>query len=255
MARPAVVFFTYMFANNDEFQVGTTLGFNTAQYCGYIEKFFTEDIEDKKVNFYFPDIDEFQFMKSASDITTTDGGGWNAQKLFGLYQIIDTATASLSATTEYNPENWKIIDLTPQTLNYSSWSATTINKTDLIGSLYIVSESEIDAAPSFVLNDHIIQPSTSPTDLRLGFGEEQFLFGNISTQIASEIYRTEFNIVLDDEYYNTSQNPTWDNSQSVFFTEVGIYNNNDELVAVGKINYPIDKTATSSRTLTLELDF
>ena len=54
--------------------------------------------------------------------------------------------------------------------------------------------------------------------------------------------------------FNSSTNATWD-GQSVFASEIGIYDDNNNLVAIGKFNDPVEKNATLSRTILFAIDF
>ena len=73
-------------------------------------------------------------------------------------------------------------------------------------------------------------------------------------------------IGMPNEFYFTN-NPSWDlhknvqefsngtnNFDSVFMTEVGLYNVNNELIAVAKLSEPVEKTFTNLLTFNLDID-
>jgi hypothetical protein len=73
-------------------------------------------------------------------------------------------------------------------------------------------------------------------------------------------------IGLPGEFYFTN-NPSWDlnknaqefnngtnNFDSVYITEVGLYNRNSELIAVAKLSEPVEKTYTNLLTFNLDID-
>lgn len=73
-------------------------------------------------------------------------------------------------------------------------------------------------------------------------------------------------IGLPNEFYFTN-NPSWDlnknvqefnngtnNFDSVFMTEVGLYNINNELIAIAKLSEPVEKTYTNIITFNLDID-
>jgi hypothetical protein len=67
-------------------------------------------------------------------------------------------------------------------------------------------------------------------------------------------WRTKFNIVVPPTQFNTTTNLTWPNSgQNVHISEVGIYSTGGELVAIGKLNLPIEKSNTT--TVIIEIAF
>ncbi len=73
-------------------------------------------------------------------------------------------------------------------------------------------------------------------------------------------------IGLPNEFYFTN-NPSWDldknvqefnnstnNFDSVYMTEVGLYNKNNELIAIAKLSEPVEKTYTNLITFNLDID-
>jgi hypothetical protein len=55
--------------------------------------------------------------------------------------------------------------------------------------------------------------------------------------------------------FNSSTNLSWDGGETVFISEVGIYDSNRNLVAIGKLNDPVPKDSTISRTIVFAVDF
>ena len=90
----------------------------------------------------------------------------------------------------------------------------------------------------------------------MAFGEESILLGNINCDIKAVVYRTKIVQRLNFNQYNTSTNPTFDDAQDdVYVTEAGIYDDNNNLVAIGKLNNPIKKNGNKLFTLELDMDF
>jgi hypothetical protein len=82
------------------------------------------------------------------------------------------------------------------------------------------------------------------------------LLGNINSDIKALVYRTKIIQKLNFNQYNTSNNPTFDSTQDdVYVTEAGIYDDNKNLVAIGKLNTPIKKNGNKLFTLELDMDF
>jgi hypothetical protein len=120
----------------------------------------------------------------------------------------------------------------------------TINKT-----LY---DAAVGANNIYNLHDYINIPTTAESIL--GFGDEYFFYGNLITKTLTTKYRTKFNITIPPTRFNSTTNPTWTNSgQNVHVSEIGVYDNNNNLVVVGKTNLPIEKAPNS--TLILEMAF
>lgn len=89
----------------------------------------------------------------------------------------------------------------------------------------------------------------------LSFGEETVLIGNVGGTIKADVFTTEIYIELPMGEFNSTNNHTWNGQSSVYITEVGIYDENENLVAIGKYNNPIEKNSKISRTLLFSIDF
>lgn len=93
------------------------------------------------------------------------------------------------------------------------------------------------------INDYI----SIPNDINnYTFGDEGFFFGNIETNIKATIYKSIMTCnVLPNRFIN-SDNPTFNpNGDKVAFTEIGIYDEDEDLVAIGKFNSPIQRKYNS----------
>jgi hypothetical protein len=115
--------------------------------------------------------------------------------------------------------------------------------------------SGYDTYDPYNLGDYITYPTKqSPSDSHLSFGDETFFLGNVTTQIKANAYTTDIPVQLDLNEFNSSTNETWDNDQ-VIISEIGIYDDDGDLVAMGKLNNPIPKDSTISRTIVFDIDF
>ena len=69
-------------------------------------------------------------------------------------------------------------------------------------------------------------------------------------------YRTLFDFTIPPNQWNFSTNPTFNNSgQNVHISELGVYDNVGNLVAIGKFISPIEKTNVTTIILEVALDF
>jgi hypothetical protein len=89
----------------------------------------------------------------------------------------------------------------------------------------------------------------------LVFGEEQILLGNVVTKAESVVHRTKFVTQLNINQFFISTNPTWSSKQPVYITEVGIYDTENNLVAIGKCNTPVPKSGDGIVVLVVDMDF
>lgn len=261
MSAGKTIFFTYLLTNTPvtgattvlPYQNLVTYGYSNAIHCNYVEKLETDSLSNKSINFVVPDGSLFPFLKSSFQIQNGyDGFGWTARNLYALIQIID-ATGS---TVTPDPANWSIIDVTPQLDGYASFSGTTIPTTAFNTSTIVtISVTSVVNAPKYNLS-YLNNPSNLPVDdNKLAFGEEAFFFGNVKSEIQAIAYTTEIPAVLQLNEYNSTTNKTWDQLSPISISEMGIFDDNNNLVGIGKLNNPINKDASIFRTILFSLDF
>jgi len=71
------------------------------------------------------------------------------------------------------------------------------------------------------------------------------------------VFKSVMTVLAPDTEYNISNNSSFDGilDSDTYITEVGVLNNNDILVAVGKPTYPIKKNSSRYLAFQLEIDF
>lgn len=240
------VFFTYMLANS-----GNTVeyGYSNAVHCNYINSVQLNDVVNKEVNLYFNNINDFKFLSTGSTV----GTGYTANKIYVIAQLINNNTVTGNEIKPISTD-WKIIDVTDQIRYRSLGSTAPISALDLTTSVFKVSLITLNAAPYYNI-DYINYPLlTSSGSTTLCFGDETFFLGNVTTDIEAIAYTTDLALYLPLEQFNSSTNATWDNS-TVYISEVGIYDSDYNLVAIGKLNDPIPKDNKIARTIVFAIDF
>lgn len=90
----------------------------------------------------------------------------------------------------------------------------------------------------------------------LTFGNDPTIFGYFSATAQSTIYKMSATCVAKNNEFNATQNDTFDGTlnESVYISEVALYNENNELLMTGKLNTPIEKNDTKFVTIKLDLD-
>jgi len=246
------IYVTYQLETRPYGSGGTNVnsyGYANYVHCNYIDKIETSSIANSTISFLF-DSDGFNFLAdTGSTLNVSSGLGWTAYKIYGLIQIVN----STGDTATPNPALWKKIDVTSQT---EGWiSGQTLQRTGLTSTLYTVTTVDYNYAPYYNL-DYLNYPAITQTgDTYMGFGDEVFFFGNVKTDIKATAYTTDIPIVLPLNQFNSTTNPTWDQASSVYVSEIGIYDANDHLVAIAKLNNPIKKNSNIATTILFALDF
>lgn len=259
MKKPYTIFVTYMFTSSTTigsdvpFQNGVSLGQKAAIHCNYIQKLVTDDITNKTISLIFPDESLFPFMTSYTEITPgiNAGQGWSATNLFALVQLIP----STGDTVVADPAAWKAVDVTTQIFDVANFYGNAIPPANLSASLFNISFNAVLAAPIYDLSYLNYPTSLAIDDDKLAFGEEVFFYGNVKTDVEAVAYTTDIAINLPVNQFNFTDNPTWDGVSPVYITEIGIYDDSNNLVAIAKINYPIDKDSTKARAFSINIDF
>lgn len=117
------------------------------------------------------------------------------------------------------------------------------------------------ATQTYNLNNIITIPERgdilSNNEAPITFGDETFFFGNLNTHIKSTTYRTIININIMPNRFIKSNNPTFnENIHKVAFTELDIYDNEGNVVAVGKFSLPLQrKLNTDVQIINAIIDF
>jgi hypothetical protein len=228
------LYVTYLLASN----TGYTTGLHNQNYtCVKVTDEECPDNAKKDVEVFLP-LDQLPYM------TTSGGTGFYADRFYIIAQRV--TSGSLPTAT-----GWRIMDYTS-----SIGSHTVGNRIDpknLENSTYLITKSSYNSGTTYNLHDFINIPTLLEPEI-LQFGDEAFFHGNVCADGLTRKYRTKFNLVVPPNQFNTTTNLTWPNSgQNVHISEVGIYSNTGELVAVGKLNVPIEKS--NNTTITIEIAF
>ncbi len=226
-------------------------GFSSAIHCNYIGRIELNDINPtiETIRLKFSDIDDFKFLNSNTGSTT----GYSAHKLFALVQLVQYTGVDDLADVKPDPALWKTYELTYQI--YPSGTTRLISPYDMVETTvfeipllnyYNTGSTEFSAYDLYYLNYQTNE---------LCFGDEVYFFGNVETDIEADVYTSDLSINLALGEFNSTTNPTWDGISSVAISEIGIYDEDKNLVAIGKLNNPIIKDSSITRTISFAIDF
>jgi hypothetical protein len=248
MAAGYTAFMTYMLSGNTSGVRSQGYGYSGAIHCNYINKIQFDTILNKEFNVYFKNENDFKFL------STSGGTGFTAHKLYVIAQLIDNSSYNSIDDVKPISSAWKMFDVTNQIIDYVSGS--TLSKSDLSSTVFRVPISQYQLAKTYNL-DYLNYPSNSEgsSDL-LCFGDETYFLGNVKTSVEAIAYTMDLAINLPLDQFNSSNNETWDStSDQVYISEIGLYDSNKNLVGIAKLNNPIPKDRTISRTIVFAMDF
>ena len=245
MAAGYTVFVTYLLSG------ATTSGYSTGVHCNYIQKVFldTDFPQMEEIKMYFDPIDDgFKFLNGSL------GTGYSANKIFAVVQLVDNAPFTYASGATLTATGWTLFNLTNQIAGVGTY----LTANNLTSKVFNIPLDQLTTT-YYTLN-YLNYPTSLQSNL-LCFGDEVYFFGNVQTDIEAVVYTTDLSIPLPLNQFNSSNNNTWVNMSpkpKVYISEVGLYaldNGVLELVGIGKLNNPVPKNASISRTLLFNIDF
>jgi hypothetical protein len=87
----------------------------------------------------------------------------------------------------------------------------------------------------------------------LNFGDEYYFYGNIETDISATIYEMRYLINLSRNQFTNTSNPTWTSGTTSYFTEIGLFDSNNDLVVISKFQSP--QLRQGIQQIVVKLDF
>ena len=215
-ASTEVLYVTYRFSNT-----GSTDGLHCNYYSTISGSTISGQTDDVVVRFG----NEFPFL--LEEMGSIPSGFTCSNVKLICQKVVDG--------TRPSPTQWREIDVT------ASISANTgsinIGASEISGTTFQITKSLYENASAYRLEDVIDMPllnySTGMT-----FGEEYFFYGNLKTDVEATIYEMRYLINLATSQYIRSSNPTWANSKDLYFSEVGLYNSDKEMLFITKLQNP-----------------
>ena len=206
---------------------------------------------DKDVQFRINNVGQLPYMRKREDVLY-DGYGFFADTFKVLSQIV-----SISSQARPLPSNWRVTDFT--STNITGNSGETINpklfenqNPNITG--FILTGSLYTGSSIFNLGAELDMSNASYYD-RLTLGDERLFYGNLRTHIGATIYKSLFNINIDGASISSSSNPTFEFGDDRYISEIGILDNNQNLVLVGKLSRPIRIADSTTASIELTIDF
>jgi len=218
-----------------------SLAFTNSLHCNYYTKIqgaptcITTQRQDVAVKFG----PEFQFMSECCF------QGYAANELYILAQMVT------GSTTQPNPAAWKMINYTNQ-LSGSTVGGY-ITPSGLTANTFTIRYNQYTGATSYNLDDYIDLPNPTLEENKLNFGDEYFFYGNIESDIEATIYEMKFLCNLSQTQFNNTSNPTWTSGTTSYMTEVGLYDDDKDLLVISKFQTPTLRQGTQQ--IAVKLDF
>ena len=204
-------------------------GFTNSLHCNYYSVIngpttgCTVDSQNVAVRFG----DEFPYLSDGSfaDGTLT---GFSANSIKLLCQLVE-------GNGQPSPTNWVEIDVTNEI------SATTVNGyltvSGITGTTFQITPESYNNGVIYNLANYIDIPTNGETEI-LNFGDEYYYYGNLGTDISATIYEMRYLINLGRNQFTNTSNPTWTSGTTSYVTEIGLFDDNKELLVISKLQSP-----------------
>ena len=245
------MYLTYWLENTGTGSTGTTTvttPFLPSQRYTVIDN---KTSSDKDVQFRMSNLGELPYMRKREDVLY-DGFGFFADTFKVIAQVVD-----LNSQSRPVPSNWKVMDFTSSNITVNS--GETINpllfenqNPNITG--FIMTGSLFTGSTNFNLGVELDMPNASYYD-KMTLGDERLFYGNLRTHIGATIYKSLFNINVDGATISSSSNPTYEFGDDRYISEIGILDNNQNLVLVGKLSRPIRLADSTTASIELTIDF
>ncbi len=172
---------------------------------------------------------EFKFLNQPlNTYTSADLSGYSANSMKILVQMVEGENRPVSTA-------WREIDVTPE-ISGSSINGY-ITMSGITGTTFQINQQTYDNAVSYNLNNYITLPQNGQTDY-LNFGDEYYFYGNLETDITATIYEMKYLVNLGRNQFTNTSNPTWMSGTTSYVTEIGLYNQNKDLMVISKLQSP-----------------
>ena len=225
------------------YRMDSTTGFTNSLHCNYYSTIYgpSPDCNSSEQNVAVRFGDEFPFLRSLGPALALSGFSANSFKI--LCQLIE-------GESQPSPTDWREIDVTDQL------SATTIGGyltvSGITGTTFQIDNDSYNSASTYNLYNYIDIPLIGETDI-LNFGDEYYFYGNIETDISATIYEMRYLINLGRNQFTNTSNPTWTSGTTSYFTEIGLFDSNKDLVVISKFQSP--QLRQGIQQLVVKLDF
>ncbi len=219
--------------------------------CQRYTKIKNTGVDTKDVQFRLDNVDRLPYMRKVEK-AGYDGAGFYANDFVVLAQIVDESVSSRP-----DPKLWKEVNFTSDLI--TSGASETIDPVLLenqnsSNTGFILTKSLYTAATEFNLGVFMDLPEGEYYS-KMNFGDERLFYGNLRTHIGATIYKTLFSLNIDGAEFGTTSNVTYDSDEDRYISEVGILDNKNNLVMVGKLSRPIRIANATTATIEVTMDF
>jgi len=207
---------------------------------------------EKDIQFKINNVDELTYMRKI-ELAGYDGLGFYANQFNLLSQVIDPTNITRPVASQWRQTDFTSTSIT--TTNGETINPVLLENQNPNSNGFILTGPLYSASTFFDLGAELELPAGNTMYGKMTFGDERLFYGNLRTHIGATIYKSLFTINVDGGQFGGSTNTTFKNGEDRFITEIGILDNNQNIVIVGKLSRPIRVADSSTVAIELTLDF
>ena len=207
---------------------------------------------EKDIQFKINNVDELPYMRKI-ELAGYDGLGFYANQFNLLSQVIDPTNITRPVASQWRQTDFTSTSIT--TTNGETINPVLLENQNPNSNGFILTGPLYSASTFFDLGAELELPAGNTMYGKMTFGDERLFYGNLRTHIGATIYKSLFTINVDGGQFGGSTNTTFRNGEDRFITEIGILDNNQNIVIVGKLSRPIRVADSSTVAIELTLDF
>jgi hypothetical protein len=219
-------------------------GFTNSLHCNYYSVITgpstgcTTDSQNVAVRFG----NEFPFLSDGSfaDFVLT---GFSANSIKLICQIV-------TGDAQPIPTLWKEIDVTNEITGSTINGYLTVS--GITGTTFQITPDLYNNGVTYNLSNYINIPQNGEPEI-LNFGDEYYFYGNLETDITATIYEMKYLVNLGRNQFTNTSNPTWTSGTTSYMTEIGLYDDNKDLMVISKLQSP--QLRQGIQQIVVKLDF
>ena len=227
---------TYRFTNENSF--------TNSLHCNYYTKIQGPDIfcnQELSQNVSIRFGGDFPCLNQIPELPINPNSCDLVSGFFG--EKLELICQRVTGDTRPESSEWRVIDVTSQISGDSINDY--ITQSGLTGNTFVISEMDYEDAPYYNLNDPYYNdlnlPLSGSTGTTLNFGDEYYFYGSIETDIQATIYEMRYKINLGQAEFLASSNPSWSVNTPSYISEIGLYDNEMNLMIVSKLQSPVQR--------------
>ena len=265
-------YFSYYMHANPTFAAETSYGFKESYPCANWTIVEGQNSSTGAGQYPVVSLDPggFPYMRVYDEFEAFSGTGWVGNVFQLLFNELDTSQTGATGVDKVRPNVWQAVDDAEDLENNNGVyvgepGETTINPNFMgtrvlsFGTKDIGTNNGVDVAlnsPNYIASSATTTWTDTVAATGLTWGDEMFLNGNVKTVFGLRTEKLIATVSVGKDELNASKNGRFKGSKDLntYITEVGVFNADGDLVAVGKPTYPIRKNAARHLLFQLEVN-